>query len=187
MGALALPLFAAHNLADHPLQPSQWAAAKGGCNHEGRLACAKHTGIVVLLQTLALGVVVGLSDVSISPAAAAAGLSFTGWSHYWFDRRFTARGLYAALGKVGFADLGTPRPDRDDAPHLGTGAYRMDQDWHILWLAVSALLFASDGLQLLVLCGAAAAMMGAAILASRAGRQSLADQEQPGRYLISVN
>lgn len=41
-GALTLPIYAAHHLGDHPFQPSTWAAAKGGCDHSGRIACAKH-------------------------------------------------------------------------------------------------------------------------------------------------
>lgn len=173
LGALALPLFAAHNLADHPLQSSAWAAAKGGCDHEGRLACAKHVLVVVVLQAVAVFGVVVLTDTAVSPAAVVLGLGFTAWSHYWFDRRFTAAGLYEAINKTGFARLGTPRPDRDDAPHLGTGAYRMDQDWHILWLALSGLIIASSGLILTVLASLATMLMVSAIVASRIGRRAL--------------
>lgn len=173
LGALALPLFAAHNLADHPLQSSAWAAAKGGCNHEGRIACAKHVLVVVVLQAVAVLGVVALTDTTAAPAAVACGLAFTAWSHYWFDRRFTAAGLYQALGKTGFARLGTPRPGHDDGPHLGTGAYRMDQDWHILWLALSGLMIASCGLVLTVLASLATMLMVASIVASRVGRRAL--------------
>ncbi|MFE9247084.1 DUF3307 domain-containing protein [Nocardiopsis sp. NPDC006938] len=176
LGGLALPLFAAHNLADHPLQPSEWAATKSRCDHEGRVACAKHVVVVVLAQALAVLAVVGLTGTTVSPLAVLAGIGFTGWSHYWFDRRFTAAGLYEAIGKTGFARLGTPRPGTDDAPHLGTGAYRMDQDWHILWLAISALIIASTGLLLAVLASAATILMVSAILASRYGRRVLDQQ-----------
>lgn len=69
LGALALPLFAAHNLADHPLQSSAWAAAKGQCDHEGRLACAKHVLVVVVLQAVAVLGVVALTDTAVSPLA----------------------------------------------------------------------------------------------------------------------
>ncbi|SIO85906.1 hypothetical protein BQ8420_09315 [Nocardiopsis sp. JB363] len=69
--------------------------------------------------------------------------------------------------------MGTPRPDRDDAPHLGTGAYRMDQDWHILWLALSGLIIASSGLILTVLTSLAVMLMVSAIVASRIGRRAL--------------
>lgn len=174
LGALALPLIAAHNLADHPLQSSAWAAAKGGCGHEGRLACAKHVAVVVALQAVAVGVVVALTGTAVSFLAVTAGLVLTAWSHYWFDRRTTAAGLYEAIGKSEFARLGTPRPGRDEAPHLGTGAYRMDQDWHHLWLAISALVIASSGLLLVVLTSAATVLMLTCIVASRRGRRALA-------------
>lgn len=176
LGALALPLLAAHHLADHPFQPSEWAAAKGGCSHEGRIACTKHVLVVVLLQALAVLAVVGLTDTAVSPVAVVTGIGFTAWSHWWFDRRFTAAGLYEAIRKTGFARLGTPRPGHDDAPHLGTGAYRMDQDWHILWLAISALIIASTGLILAVLASLATILMMASIIASRRGRRTLSQQ-----------
>ncbi|MEU5859336.1 DUF3307 domain-containing protein [Nocardiopsis dassonvillei] len=176
LGGLALPLIAAHNLADHPFQASEWAAAKGQCSHEGRLACTKHVAVVVGLQALAVLAVVGLTGTAVSPLAVVSGLALTAWSHWWFDRRFTAAGLYEALGKSGFAKLGTPRPGHDDAPHLGTGAYRMDQDWHHLWLAISALVIASSGLLLVVLTSIAVMLMVLAIVASRAGRRALSQQ-----------
>ena len=69
VGGLALPLLAAHLIADHPLQPSSWAAAKGSCDHAGRVACAKHTVVVVGLQALAVLAVVGLTGVAVSPLA----------------------------------------------------------------------------------------------------------------------
>ncbi|WP_304456003.1 DUF3307 domain-containing protein [Nocardiopsis sp. YSL2] len=176
LGGLALPLLAAHLLADHPFQLSAWAAAKGGCDHSGRIACAKHVAVVAIAQGLAVLLVLAATGLAVDPLAFVAFVVFTVWSHYWFDRRFTAAGLYEAIGKTGFATLGTPRPGHDDAPHLGTGAYRMDQDWHHLWLAIGALMLASTGVLLAVLTVAATALMAAAILASRAGRRTLAQQ-----------
>ena len=35
--------------------------------------------------------------------------------------------------------LGAPRQGHDDAPHLGTGAYALDQSWHAAWLFAAAL------------------------------------------------
>ncbi|TMZ66070.1 DUF3307 domain-containing protein [Klebsiella pneumoniae] len=173
VGGLALPLLAAHLIADHPLQPSSWAAAKGSCDHAGRVACAKHVAVVVGLQALAVLAVVGLTGVAVSPLAVVAGLSLTAWSHYWADRRYTLAGLYEVLGRTEFARLGTPRPGRDDNPSLGTGAYRMDQDWHHLWLAISALVIAAPaGPVLAVLTTATAVLMAASITASRWGRRT---------------
>lgn len=66
-------------------------------------------------------------------------------SHYWADRRTTLRALAAALGagKAAFFDIGAPRPGHDDNPTLGTGAYALDQSWHIGWLFVAALVVAA--------------------------------------------
>jgi len=36
-----------------------------------------------------------------------------------------------------------PRPHRDDNPTLGTGAYALDQSFHIFWLIIAALLIAA--------------------------------------------
>lgn len=67
-------------------------------------------------------------------------------SHYAADRRrpllSLARWLGATVvpGKDGFWHLGVPRPGRDDNPCLGTGAYALDQSWHIGWLFITALI-----------------------------------------------
>jgi hypothetical protein len=45
-------------------------------------------------------------------------------------------------GKGEFWHLGAPRPGHDDNPCLGTGAYALDQSWHIAWLFISALVIA---------------------------------------------
>ncbi len=39
--------------------------------------------------------------------------------------------------------MGQPREGHDDAPHLGTGAYVLDQSFHHLFLFVAALLIAA--------------------------------------------
>ncbi len=178
VGGLVAVTFAAHLYTDHAGQPAAWAATKGSCGHEGRVACAKHVAVVVLGQALAVGVALTLTTLALDLVSITFGLAFTGWSHYWFDRRTTARGLYRVLGKIGFADLGTPRLGHDDAPHLGTGAYRMDQDWHYIWLVITAVIMAAPaGATLAVLVAGATAFMGAAILASRRGRLLLARDE----------
>lgn len=172
--ALAVVSYPAHLLADHPFQSSTWAANKGRCDHTGRLACTKHVAVVVAFQAAFVLAVVALTGLSVHPLAIGGGLALTAWSHWWFDRRFTAAGLYEAINKTGFARLGTPRSGHDDAPHLGTGAYRMDQDWHTLWIAISALVMAATGWMLFVLFFLAVLFMAASILASRQGRRRLA-------------
>lgn len=169
--ALFVASYPAHLLADHAGQPSSWAMAKGRCDHEGRVACAKHTVVVVALQGLAVTAVALITGLTLDPLAIAAGLLLTGWSHYWIDRRTTASGLFAAIGKAEFASLGAPRPGREDNPSLGTGAYRMDQDWHIAWIAITCLVMASTGLLLALLVCLAVIAMTTAILLSRHGRR----------------
>jgi hypothetical protein len=101
------------------------------------------------------------------------GLAVSGVTHYWADRRFTLAALCDRWpgGKGDFYRLGQPRkieavahgvaggdPDtgvvhlwqhgqRDEVPHdnpcLGTGAYVLDQWWHIGWLFVAALIIAA--------------------------------------------
>jgi hypothetical protein len=41
-------------------------------------------------------------------------------------------------GRESFARFGAPREGRDDNPVLGTGAYALDQSWHLGWAAVAA-------------------------------------------------
>lgn len=169
--------YPAHLLADHPFQPSEWAANKGRPCGAGRTACTKHVAVVVAFQAAFVTILALATGLTPDPTAILSGLAFTAWSHYWMDRRFTAAGLYQTIGKSGFASLGTPRPGRNDNPSLGTGAYRMDQDWHILWIMITSLIMASTGAALLATTGTAALLMAAAITASRSGRRTLRNEE----------
>ncbi|GAA1455713.1 DUF3307 domain-containing protein [Nocardiopsis tropica] len=172
--ALAAASFPAHLLADHPFQSTSCAEAKGEHGRAGRAACARHVATVVAFQAAAVGLIALVGGLSLNPLAVAVGLALTGWSHYWIDRRFTAAGLWEAIGRTAFARLGAPRPDHDDNPSLGSGFYRMDQDWHTLWVALTALVMASTGLMLNILLCLTVMVMVAAILASRHGRRLLA-------------
>ncbi|GGN64850.1 hypothetical protein GCM10012285_67230 [Streptomyces kronopolitis] len=51
--------------------------------------------------------------------------------------------LAKVTGKAEFYRLGAPRADHDDNPHIGTGAYALDQSFHHLWLLVAALVIAT--------------------------------------------
>ncbi len=80
--------------------------------------------------------------------AAVAGLAVNAASHYAADRRRPLLslaewlGATAIPGKEEFWHLGAPRPGHDDNPTLGTGAYALDQSWHIGWLFIAALFIA---------------------------------------------
>jgi hypothetical protein len=90
---------------------------------------------------VAAGLVTGLRA---GPVFVVLGLGADAVSHYWADRRVTLARLAALVpGTGGFWTLGAPRPGRDDNPCLGTGAYALDQSWHVGWLFVAALLIAA--------------------------------------------
>jgi hypothetical protein len=136
-GVSRLRGYAAHLAGDHWVQTSRQSADKAVPGRAGRLACARHVASLTACKAVAVALAVTVTGVR--PAAAAAGLARDALSHYWADRRFTLRKLARRLGKGEFYSLGAPRPDHDDAPHLGTGEYALDQSWHIAWLFLAAL------------------------------------------------
>lgn len=133
-------LYAAHQVGDHWIQTNAQAGGKGAHTHAGRLACAKHVLTLTATKIVALMLLTLVTGMDTNPYAVLAGLTVDAISHYWADRRFTLARLAAATGKAGFYSLGTPREGHDDNPSLGTGAYALDQSWHIGWLFVAALI-----------------------------------------------
>lgn len=143
--ALFVALYIGHSVGDHWVQSSRDAGAKGGCGAAGRLACARHVASLTVTKIVAVAVLVVAGVVSLHPAALVLGLAVDAVSHYWADRRTTLARLAHLVGKGEFYRLGAPRPGRDDAPHLGTGAYALDQSWHLAWLGVAALIGSIGG------------------------------------------
>ncbi|NYH52792.1 hypothetical protein HNR06_002381 [Nocardiopsis arvandica] len=138
-------LFAAHQVGDHWVQSSCQAVAKGGAGWTARAACAKHVASLTVTKLVFLAPVVLLLGLHLHPLAAAVALSVDAASHYWADRRTTLARLAALVGKAEFYRLGSPRPGHNDNPSLGTGAYALDQSWHVAWLTVAALIAAIGG------------------------------------------
>jgi hypothetical protein len=139
--AVVLPgLLVAHSVADHWVQSSPQAAMKGTPGWPGRLACARHVASYTAVTAGVVLALVVVLDLGVNPWWVAAGQLVSAASHYWADRRTTLRRLAGRAGKAGFYTLGAPRPDRDDNPCLGTGAYALDLSWHHGWLLVAALL-----------------------------------------------
>lgn len=130
----------AHTVGDHWVQTHRQALAKATPGWPGRLACARHVATYTLTTAATVALLWWLFDLPITPAGFLTGQAVSAATHYWADRRHTLERLAALLGKTGFYRLGTPRPGRDDNPHIGTGAYALDQAWHWLWLGVAALL-----------------------------------------------
>jgi hypothetical protein len=141
--AVFAALFVAHQFADHWVQTHHQAQAKGAAGWTGRLACAGHVATYTATAVVALVVAGAVLDLGLSVPRVAAGLVVSAVTHYWADRRFTLAALAERLGKGGFYRLGAPRPGRDDNPGLGTGAYALDQSFHIAFLFVAALVIAS--------------------------------------------
>lgn len=89
-----------------------------------------------------LALAVSRTGLEVSVTRCVLALLVSAVSHYWADRRTTLARLAALLGSADFYQLGQPRPGRDDNPSLGTGAYALDQSWHIAWLFIAALIIA---------------------------------------------
>lgn len=136
-------LYAAHEFGDHWIQTHTQALTKGGAGWGARAACAKHVATLTVTKLTALLAAFAVTGLPIRPGWWVAALGVDAASHYWADRRSTLRWLAARVGKSGFFNLGAPREGHDDQPHLGTGAYALDQSWHLLWLFVTALLMAA--------------------------------------------
>lgn len=135
-------LYVAHLVGDHWIQTDRQARAKGLPGWTGRRACALHVATLTATKVLLLAAVIVLLNLDVSAAGTVVGLGMDAVSHYWADRRFTLRRLCRATGKLGFYELGMPRESHDDNPSLGTGAYALDQSWHVGWLFVAALVIA---------------------------------------------
>ncbi|WP_405693945.1 transcriptional regulator [Streptomyces sp. NBC_01185] len=148
--ALFIALYVAHGVGDHWVQTHHQACAKGGPGWAARLACGRHVLTMTVTKMVALAVVVSVLDVPVTALGLVIGLGLDAVTHYWADRRTGLARLAAALGKGEYLDLGTAaHPDHPvtatgkPALTLGTGAYHLDQTWHLLWLGVAALLIAS--------------------------------------------
>jgi hypothetical protein len=152
-GALGWALYGGHHAGDYWVQTNWMAATKGCKGHEGRMACLAHVVTYLATQAASVGVLVLLTGVHVSLWAALAGLAISGGTHYAADRREFSLMFWLArkLGKAGFMSLGVPRklvtdaqganhaeprgPVPLDNPSLGTGAWALDQAWHI-WFGV---------------------------------------------------
>jgi len=166
--AVFLFLYLAHGIADHWLQTDWEATNKGRRDRFGRRACLRHVVTYTLCTAIAVLSAVLLFDLDVAPLGLLAGQLVSAITHYWADRRYTLEGLCDLLGKGNFYRLGRPRSvaawtqrageqgevghDHDvklyadtldavswDNPSLGTGAYVLDQWWHLAWLGVAAI------------------------------------------------
>lgn len=142
MGAVYAVMHAAHQVADHWVQTDHQAAHKGLPGRVGRVACAAHVAGYTAANAAAVVAMHRALGLPVSWRAVLAGQAVSALTHYWADRRTPLRWLAERVGRGRLYALGAPRPGTDDQPHLGTGAYALDQSWHIGWIAVGALVTA---------------------------------------------
>jgi hypothetical protein len=135
-------LYAGHFVADHIFQTDRQATTKGNGTLAGQLACLRHVGTLTLTLAGALAAVAASTGLRFSLAAVAVALAVNAVTHFAADLRKPLQVLMERVGKGALWHLGTPRAGKDDNPTLGTGAYVLDQSWHIGWLFISALIIA---------------------------------------------
>ncbi|MGW1652886.1 transcriptional regulator [Streptomyces atratus] len=141
--AVFVALFVAHSVGDHWVQTSCQSANKGKPGWTGRLAGARHVATLTATKLALLLPVAFLLGLRLSLLGLVAGLGVDAVTHWWADRRSTLAWLAKVTGKAEFYRLGAPRAGHDDNPHIGTGAYALDQSFHHLWLLVASVLIAT--------------------------------------------
>ncbi|MFE2642379.1 transcriptional regulator [Streptomyces nigra] len=141
--AVFIALYVAHSLGDHWVQTSHQSAHKGRPGWFGRLADARHVATLTLTKLAVLIPAAALLELHLCVLGVVAGLGIDAVTHFWADRRTTLAWQAKVTGKGEFYRLGAPRAGYDDNPHIGTGAYALDQSFHHLWLLVAALLIAT--------------------------------------------
>ncbi|MFF0862329.1 transcriptional regulator [Nonomuraea sp. NPDC003560] len=131
-------MYAAHSFGDHWFgQTHRQALGKGARTRQGVRHCLGHVVLLAAHKAVALGLLCIVTGLHLSLTAAAIALAVDGASHYWADRRYTLAWLADRTGKGDFYRLGL-----GEAAPCGTGAYALDQSWHIAWLFVTALIIA---------------------------------------------
>ncbi|MFE5811381.1 transcriptional regulator [Streptomyces sp. NPDC056491] len=155
--AVFVTLWVAHSVGDHWVQTSVQSADKGQhdrnpsqSSHVGRLACTRHVIGLTLTKVLLLALAAVVLELPLTIAGVTAGLALDAASHWWADRRSSLAWLAKVTGKTEFYNLGTGAhpfhpvtAEGKPAGHLGTGAYALDQSFHVFFLFLAALLIAA--------------------------------------------
>ena len=162
--ASTMALYAAHHVGDYWVQTDHQARHKGQAGADGVLNCLLHVISYLMTQLTFLALLVWAVDLDLSVLGTVVALAVSGLTHYTADRRehglmfWLIRQLEPVTGKASFMALGRPRGlihvqdahrpyDGGDGHHvldnpcLGTGAWALDQSWHIFWgVFVSAII-----------------------------------------------
>jgi hypothetical protein len=145
-----IALYVGHHVGDYWVQSDHDAAHKGLAGWEGRLACLRHVGSYVLTQAVCAGITMAVTGGRWHFSGFLVAMLVSGVFHYAADRReFGLMFRLARLipGKAKFLTLGVPRKNVYvrpvdeigeymaekplDNPSLGTGAWALDQSWHL--------------------------------------------------------
>lgn len=153
--AVAIALYAGHHVGDYWVQTDHQARTK----KESARSCVMHCLTLVMTQAACLLMLLPLG-VRFAWLPTLGGLAVSGVTHYIADRRTPLVKLAALIpGKAAFLKLGAPRPYQIfaqsmshneprgpvplDNPQLATGAWALDQSWHIFFgVFVAALVVA---------------------------------------------
>jgi hypothetical protein len=129
--AVAVTIYAAHQVGDYWVQTSEQAAKKGLPGWEGRAACAMHVATYTATLALLLAVAGWWLSLPLTMGWTFGGLGVSAVTHYFADRRTPLRRVADMTGHGGFFRAGEG---------LATGAAALDQAWHWGFLFVSALI-----------------------------------------------
>lgn len=130
----AIALYVGHHVGDYWVQTDGQARHKGDAGAEGVIACALHTATYLLTQVMFLSVTAAVTGWRWHFWAFVVALAISAGTHYTADRREYGAMFWLARrlpGKAAFLELGRPRAGREDNPSLGTGAWALDQSWHL--------------------------------------------------------
>jgi hypothetical protein len=146
----AMALYAAHHVGDYWVQTDHQARHKGDAGAEGRLQCLAHVLTYLMTQTACLLALSLVTATRLGTWQILVALAISGVTHYAADRREHGLMFWLARripGKATFLELGRPRTGVEipaypedgppsfvgDPPQLATGAWALDQAWHIFW------------------------------------------------------
>jgi hypothetical protein len=161
--ATGLALYVGHHVGDYWVQTEAETRHKGDAGWTGRLTCAAHVSTYVLTQGVCLALVWLVLDLPGGGwRRSVVALAVSGVTHYaadrrehglmfWLARRLPSTRDFLTLGKprsmITFASDGAGWGSRRvtlDQPTLGTGAWALDQSWHLFFgVFVPALILAS--------------------------------------------
>jgi hypothetical protein len=130
--AVAVTLYAAHQIGDHIVQTDANANAKATPGRHGWRHLTVHVGTYHVVVVAMLAAATLLLHLPLTLTGVLTGLAFSATTHAFLDRRWPVRWLLNHTGSAAFADRQTPI----------CGMYLADQSLHHACLWASALLIA---------------------------------------------